>query len=141
MRGRVSPVLPRNPACSCDEQIPHPGGSISAFFTRSRNCWFTRDTVSQVHRQFLPVPHYDHLSSYNSIYKCDLDVRRDLFKNVVLSGGTTMYPGIADRIQKELTALAPSSSIVRLNPFGCSPIRAEKSFFIVGQDYSTPRTQ
>lgn len=49
------------------------------------------------------------LFSYNSIYKCDLDIRRDLYGNIVLSGGTTMFPGIADRMQKELTALAPSS--------------------------------
>ena len=48
-------------------------------------------------------------NSYNSIYKCDLDIRRDLYGNIVLSGGTTMFPGIADRMQKELTALAPSS--------------------------------
>merc|ERR1719206_473772 len=29
--------------------------------------------------------------------------------NTVMSGGTTMYPGIADRMQKEITALAPST--------------------------------
>jgi hypothetical protein len=52
--------------------------------------------------------------SYNSIFKCDLDIRRDLYGNVVLSGGTTMFPGIADRMQKELTALSPSSMKVRL---------------------------
>ena len=46
---------------------------------------------------------------YQSIFKCDLDIRRDLYGNVVLSGGTTMLPGIADRMMKELTALAPSS--------------------------------
>ena len=46
---------------------------------------------------------------YNSIYKCDLDIRRDLYGNVVLSGGTTMFPGIADRMQKELTSLSPAS--------------------------------
>ena len=51
--------------------------------------------------------------SYNSIFKCDLDIRRDLYGNVVLSGGTTMFPGIADRMQKELTGLSPSSMKVR----------------------------
>ncbi|KAG8736811.1 actin [Ceratobasidium sp. 414] len=55
-----------------------------------------------------------HDLTFNSIMKCDLDVRRDLFGNVVLSGGTTMYPGIADRMQKELTALAPSSMKVKI---------------------------
>ena len=47
--------------------------------------------------------------SYNSIFKCDLDIRRDLYGNVVLSGGTTMFPGISDRMQKELTSLSPAS--------------------------------
>ena len=52
--------------------------------------------------------------SYNSIFKCDLDVRRDLYGNVVLSGGTTMFPGIADRMQKELVALSPASMKVKI---------------------------
>ena len=25
--------------------------------------------------------------------KCDVDIRKDLYANVVLSGGTTMFPG------------------------------------------------
>jgi actin-related protein len=50
-----------------------------------------------------------HETAYNSIYKCDLDIRRELYGNVVLSGGTTMFSGIADRMQKELTAMAPAS--------------------------------
>lgn len=53
-------------------------------------------------------------TTYNSITKCDIDIRRDLFTNVVLSGGTTMYPGIADRMQKELTSLAPSSMKIKI---------------------------
>ncbi|KAF8590290.1 actin actin-like protein [Ramaria rubella] len=55
-----------------------------------------------------------HETTYNSIYKCDLDIRRDLYGNVVLSGGTTMYPGIADRMQKELTSLSPASMKVKI---------------------------
>ena len=52
-----------------------------------------------------------HETSYNSIMKCDIDIRKDLYANTVLSGGTTMYPGIADRMQKEITALAPRFGI------------------------------
>merc|ERR1719400_2194777 len=44
-----------------------------------------------------------HETTYNSIMKCDVDIRKDLYANTVLSGGTTMYPGIADRMQKEIT--------------------------------------
>ena len=45
--------------------------------------------------------------SYNSIFKCDLDIHRDLFGDVILSGGTTMFPGISDCMHKELSAQAP----------------------------------
>uniref|UniRef100_A0A671LS26 Actin, alpha skeletal muscle n=1 Tax=Sinocyclocheilus anshuiensis TaxID=1608454 RepID=A0A671LS26_9TELE len=48
------------------------------------------------------------------IMKCDIDIRKDLYANNVLSGGTTMYPGIADRMQKEITALAPSTMKIKI---------------------------
>uniref|UniRef100_A0A2K6U9I4 Actin gamma 1 n=1 Tax=Saimiri boliviensis boliviensis TaxID=39432 RepID=A0A2K6U9I4_SAIBB len=37
----------------------------------------------------------------------------DLYANTVLSGSTTMYPGIVDRMQKEITALAPSTMKIK----------------------------
>ncbi|XP_013393874.1 actin, cytoplasmic 2 [Lingula anatina] len=55
-----------------------------------------------------------HEHIYNSIMNCDMDIRKELYLNTVLSGGTTMYPGIADRVHKELIALAPSSMKVRV---------------------------
>jgi actin-related protein len=55
-----------------------------------------------------------HETTYNSIMKCDGDLRKDLYGNVVLSGGSTMFPGIADRLQKELTALAPSTTKIKI---------------------------
>ncbi|TRO84414.1 actin, cytoplasmic 2, partial [Glycocaulis profundi] len=53
-------------------------------------------------------------TTYNSIMKCDLDIRKDLYSNVVLSGGSTMYPGIADRMNKDLTALAPTTMKIKI---------------------------
>merc|ERR1711983_539646 len=55
-----------------------------------------------------------HETTYNSIMKCDVDIRKDLYANAVMSGGTTMYPGIADRMQKEITALAPSTIKIKI---------------------------
>lgn len=55
-----------------------------------------------------------HEAAYNTIMKCDIDIRKDLYASVVLSGGTSTFPGMADRIQKELTALAPQSMKVRV---------------------------
>jgi len=52
--------------------------------------------------------------TYDSIQKCDVDIRRDLYTNIVLSGGTTMFAGIAERLNKEITALAPASIKVKV---------------------------
>ncbi|XP_071118545.1 actin, non-muscle 6.2-like [Haliotis cracherodii] len=50
-----------------------------------------------------------HEITNNSIIKCDVGIRKDLYANTVLSGGTTMFPGFANRMQKEITALAPAT--------------------------------
>ncbi|XP_067834939.1 actin, cytoplasmic 2-like isoform X2 [Heptranchias perlo] len=55
-----------------------------------------------------------HETTFNSIMKCDIDIRKDLYANTVLSGGSTMYPGIADRMQKEITALSPSTMKIKI---------------------------
>ena len=55
-----------------------------------------------------------HDTTFNSIMKCDVDIRKDLYNNIVLSGGTTMFPGIADRMSKEITALAPSAMKIKV---------------------------
>jgi len=55
-----------------------------------------------------------HQTTYDSIMKCDVDIRKDLYGNTVLSGGTTMFEGIAERMQKEITALAPASMKIKI---------------------------
>jgi len=51
-----------------------------------------------------------HALAWKSVSSSDIDVRKDLCKNVILSGGTTMYAGIAERLKQELEALAPAGS-------------------------------
>ncbi len=46
---------------------------------------------------------------FDSIQKCDIDVRRDLYNCIVLSGGSSMYNGLPERLTKEIKALAPQS--------------------------------
>jgi len=55
-----------------------------------------------------------HDTTFQTIMKCDVDIRKDLYANVVLSGGTTMFPGIAERMTKELTALAPATMKIKV---------------------------
>jgi actin beta/gamma 1 len=55
-----------------------------------------------------------HDCTFQTIMKCDVDIRRDLYANVVMSGGTTMFTGIGERMTKELTALAPSTMKIKV---------------------------
>lgn len=49
-----------------------------------------------------------HKYTHDCIIKCDNDIKKDLFKNIVLAGGCTMFFGMKDRMKKEIQALAPS---------------------------------
>jgi len=55
-----------------------------------------------------------HDCTFNTIMKCDVDIRKDLYANIVLSGGTTMFEGIGERMTKELSALAPSTMKIKV---------------------------
>merc|ERR1712083_662805 len=56
-----------------------------------------------------------HDATFKCIQTCDIDLRRDLYRNIVLSGGNTMFPGIGERMTKELKALAPQKVDVKVN--------------------------
>jgi len=55
-----------------------------------------------------------HETTFNSIKICDVDIRRDLYSNIVLSGGSTMYTGLPERMQAEITSLAPSTMKIKV---------------------------
>ncbi|GMF69740.1 unnamed protein product [Aspergillus oryzae] len=42
---------------------------------------------------------------FNTIQGADVDVRSSLYKAIVLSGGSSMYPGLPSRLEKELKQL------------------------------------
>ncbi|KAK8846927.1 hypothetical protein M9Y10_019496 [Tritrichomonas musculus] len=44
---------------------------------------------------------------FDSIMAANIDLRKDLFSNIVLSGGSTMFDGFPERIKKEITEMAP----------------------------------
>ncbi|KAF7289680.1 Actin, cytoplasmic 1 [Mycena chlorophos] len=53
-------------------------------------------------------------ATFNSIMKCDPELHSALYRGIVLCGGSSMFPGFADRMEKEITALAPNSLRVRV---------------------------
>jgi actin len=52
---------------------------------------------------------------YKSIMKTNIDIRKDLYGNIVLSGGSTLFPGFLDRLSKEIVALVPPKAKITIN--------------------------
>ncbi|CAK90777.1 unnamed protein product (macronuclear) [Paramecium tetraurelia] len=77
-----------------------------------------------------------HQLSFSSIMKCDIDVRRDLYNNIVMSGGTTLFSGIPERLSKEMTNLAPTSMKIKV----IAPPERKFSVWIGGSIQSTLST-
>jgi actin-related protein len=49
-----------------------------------------------------------------AIRKCDLDIRRPLYENIIMSGGTTLYHGIENRLKYDLKKNAPSTARIQV---------------------------
>lgn len=52
--------------------------------------------------------------AYDSINKCAIDVKKDLFANIIMSGGNTLFEGFAERFQKEIAAVTPPAMKVKV---------------------------
>jgi len=77
-----------------------------------------------------------HEMIFNSINKCAVDMRKDCYSNIVLSGGSTMFPGIGDRMLKEIRGLAPDTMKVEV----ISPPERKYSVWIGGSILGSLKT-
>jgi len=75
-------------------------------------------------------------SIYNSVQLCDIDLRKELYQNIVLSGGSTMFPGLKERLHKELTELVPENIEIRI----VAPPERRYSVWIGGSILSSLKT-
>jgi len=77
-----------------------------------------------------------HKLIYDSVMKCDIDIRRDLYMNTVLSGGSTMFPDINLRLEHEMKQLAPANIKVKI----VAPAERKYSVWIGGSILSSLST-
>ena len=57
---------------------------------------------------FLISNPFTHITSemlFQAIQAAAVDVRTELYKHIVLSGGSSMYPGLPSRLEKEMKQL------------------------------------
>ncbi|KAK6170051.1 hypothetical protein SNE40_018537 [Patella caerulea] len=69
-----------------------------------------------------------HKMIYDSIMQCDIDFRGDFYTNIIISGGNTMFPGIEERLTKEMSNLFPNTKAVKI----VSPPERKYSVWIGG---------
>ncbi|XP_008581761.1 PREDICTED: actin-related protein T1-like [Galeopterus variegatus] len=74
---------------------------------------------------------------FSSIMKCDRDIQKKLFAEIVLSGGTTLFPGLEERLMREVEQLAFKGTPIKITAspdrcfsawIGASVITAVSSF-------------
>jgi actin len=73
---------------------------------------------------------------FNSIQKCDIDQRKELWENIVLTSGTTMFQGLPERIEKEMTRRAPAGMKVKV----IAPPERKYAVWIGGSIYASLAT-
>jgi actin len=59
---------------------------------------------------------------FYSFQKCDIDTKKELYNNIILSGGNTMFNGFIDRLSQEVRPMVPASMKEEVNISG-SPER------------------
>jgi actin-related protein len=82
-----------------------PDGSVITIGSERFRCPEVLFKPSLIGKEFTGI----HDQTYQSIIKSDVDVRKDLYQNIVLSGGTTLFGGLPERLTKEVQKLAPQN--------------------------------
>ena len=100
-------------------------------------CFTCPEALFQPSLVGLDSPGIHHIC-YDSIMKCDKYIHKDLFANIILAGGSSLFPGLANRMKKELTVLAPSETVnVSVAKYGIMSTWNGGS--IVGSRYTFPQ--
>jgi len=109
---------------SCNKEYEMPDGQIITVGNERFRCpevLFKPDMIGLEDQGIVDT-------TYTSILACDVDIRKDLYANIVMSGGSTMFSGIADRFQKDITTLAPAT----MKPKVVAPPERKYSVWIGG---------
>ena len=77
-----------------------------------------------------------HKITFDSVIKCDEELREQLFSNTLLCGGSSMFNGFQERLEKELNLLTPSHTKVKV----FTPENRNYSAWIGGSILSTLST-
>mmetsp|Transcript_35840 Transcript_35840/g.37224 ORF Transcript_35840/g.37224 Transcript_35840/m.37224 type:complete len:378 (-) Transcript_35840:71-1204(-) len=93
-----------------DAEYEMPDGEVINVGNQRFRCPEVLFNPSMIGKEFGGI----HKQTNESIMKSDIDVRKDLYMNIVLSGGTTLYAGLPERLTKELKNLANTNMAAKI---------------------------
>jgi actin-related protein len=91
---------------SVEAQYEMPDGEVITIGSERFRCPEVLFKPQLIGKEFVGI----HDQIYNCIIKSDNDIRKDLYSNIILSGGNTMFPNLPDRLTKEVQKLAPTAT-------------------------------
>ena len=103
-------VLKSQQSCLLEKSYELPDGNVITIGSERFRCPEVLFQPMMVGKESKGI----HETTFDTVMSCDIDIRADLFHNIVLSGGTTMFPGINERVTHELKRLVPPSISVRV---------------------------
>ena len=89
-----------------EAQYEMPDGELITIGNERFRCAEALFKPSLINKEVLGL----HEQVYNSIMKSEMDIRSELYSNIILSGGTTMFSGLPERLTREIQKLAPSAT-------------------------------
>jgi actin-related protein len=119
-------------SCELDKQYELPDGNVITIGNERFRCGEALFQPSLIGMDNAGI----HDMVFQTSMKCDADIRRDLCGSIVLSGGNTMFPGIAERMTKEITAMVPSTWKIKV----VAPLYRKYSVWIGGSILSSLST-
>lgn len=90
-----------------------------ATITLSQNRFATPEVMfnpAMLGEAFANVPGI-HQLLHNCVSSCDADLQKEMFTNLVLAGGNTLFPKMEERVQREVNALAPKGTATKVVAF------------------------
>ena len=54
----------------------------------------------------------------DSILKCEQEIKKELYKRIILSGGSTLFPSMEDRLERELKKLVTGNTKISISASG-----------------------
>ncbi|XP_069753386.1 actin-6-like [Narcine bancroftii] len=116
-------------ACDVEKDYKLPDGQVVKIHSQRFRC---PETLFLPANLGIEAPGIDKLC-FNTIMKCDIDLRRDFFANVILAGGSSLFPGLDERMLKELTKWVPTGTPVKVS----APSERKHAVWLGGSIFSS----